>query len=85
MIAGLSHMTFIVKDLDKMETLLVTILGAQKVYGSGDNTYSISRERFFLVGDLWIAIMEGEALAERTYNHIAFKISNQDYDIYLSV
>lgn len=82
MISGLSHMTFIVHDLDRMEKILTTILNARKVYDSGNETFSVSRERFFLVGDddLWIATMEGEALPGRTYNHVAFKIDDGDYD-----
>jgi catechol 2,3-dioxygenase-like lactoylglutathione lyase family enzyme len=89
MIQGLSHMTFIVRDLDRMEAILATVLGARKVYDSGDNTFSLSRERFFLVGgtpddpdapgSIWIAVMEGESLPSRTYNHVAFKISEADY------
>jgi catechol 2,3-dioxygenase-like lactoylglutathione lyase family enzyme len=83
MIEGLSHFTFIVRDLDQMEKILVSVLGARKVYDSGDNTFSVSRERFFLAGDkpapIWLAIMEGESLPTRTYNHVAFKISEADY------
>jgi catechol 2,3-dioxygenase-like lactoylglutathione lyase family enzyme len=37
-----------------------------------------------LVGKLWIATMLGEPLPSRTYNHIAFKISDADYDDYLA-
>jgi fosfomycin resistance protein FosX len=81
---GLSHITFIVRDLDRMETILSTVLHARKVYDSGDDTFSLSRERFFLVGDsgnaVWIATMEGEPLPSRTYNHIACKIDDADYD-----
>jgi catechol 2,3-dioxygenase-like lactoylglutathione lyase family enzyme len=33
-----------------------------------------------LIGDLWIATMRGEPLPARTYNHIAFKIDDADYD-----
>jgi catechol 2,3-dioxygenase-like lactoylglutathione lyase family enzyme len=75
-LTGLSHVTFIVSDLDAMERILVTVLGARKVYDSGETTFSLSEERFFLVGedDLWIATMKGESLPSRTYNHIAFKI-----------
>jgi catechol 2,3-dioxygenase-like lactoylglutathione lyase family enzyme len=84
LIRGLSHMTFIVRDLDRMETILTTLLRARKVYDSGDRTFSLSRERFFLAGDgpaaLWIAVMEGEPLAARTYNHVAFSIDDADYD-----
>jgi catechol 2,3-dioxygenase-like lactoylglutathione lyase family enzyme len=77
-------MTFIVRDLDRMEEILTTVLGARKVYDSGDETFSLSPERFFLIGELWIAAMEGEALPERSYNHIAFKIDAADYDRYLA-
>jgi catechol 2,3-dioxygenase-like lactoylglutathione lyase family enzyme len=83
MIEGLSHITFIVRNLDRMEEILTTVLGARKVYDSGEKTFSESRERFFLVGEepeaIWIAVMEGESLPTRTYNHVAFKISNSDY------
>ncbi|MDP1703061.1 MAG: FosX/FosE/FosI family fosfomycin resistance hydrolase [Aestuariivirga sp.] len=83
MIEGLSHITFIVQNLDRMEEILVSVLGARKVYDSGDNTFSVSRERFFLAGEeaapVWLAIMEGESLPTRTYNHVAFKISETDY------
>ena len=36
-----------------------------------------------MIGDIWICIMEGDSLDERSYNHIAFKINESDYDIYL--
>jgi hypothetical protein len=36
MAKGLSHMTFIVSDLDRMEVLLTTVLNARKVYDSGE-------------------------------------------------
>jgi fosfomycin resistance protein FosX len=63
-----------------MERLLTTVLGARKVYDSGSETFSLSRERFFLVGSVWIAVMEGEPLPTRTYNHVAFKIDGKHYD-----
>jgi fosfomycin resistance protein FosX len=84
MIEGLSHITFVVRDLDAMERILTTVLGARKVYDSGAGSFSLLRERFFQVGPVtekyWIAIMEGEALPTQTYNHIAFKIADHDYD-----
>ncbi|MBC1371162.1 FosX/FosE/FosI family fosfomycin resistance thiol transferase [Listeria booriae] len=80
---GLSHMTFIVHDLEKATLFFETIFDAKEVYASGDKTYSLAREKFFLIGDLWIAIMEGESLPSRTYNHIAFKIENDTYNVYL--
>ncbi|MBF0530467.1 MAG: FosX/FosE/FosI family fosfomycin resistance thiol transferase [Deltaproteobacteria bacterium] len=80
MISGLSHLTFIVRDLDRSEAMLANVLGARRVYDSGAATFSHFRERFFLVGDIWIAIMEGESLSLPTYNHVAFKIEERDYD-----
>lgn len=84
MIEGLSHMTFIVKDLDRMEELLTRVLEARKIYDSGEDKFSIAKERFFDIGGLWIAIMEGEALPNRSYNHVAFKIADGDYEDYLA-
>ena len=83
MIEGLSHITLIVADLDRMEQLLSTVLDAEKVYDSGSETFSLSPERFFLVGGVWIAVMAGESLSERSYNHIAFKISPDQFKMYL--
>ena len=83
MIEGLSHITFIVADLDRMEELLVTVFAARKVYDSGARTFSHSEERFFVIGELWIATMKGDAMIERSYNHVAFKIADADYDGYL--
>lgn len=82
MVTGLSHITFIVSDLDRMEALLVGILDATKIYESGDQTFSVAKERFFMVGDVWIATMEGNSLPTRTYNHVAFKIDDKDHDKY---
>ncbi|MFB9982949.1 FosX/FosE/FosI family fosfomycin resistance hydrolase [Mesorhizobium kowhaii] len=82
MIEGLSHMTFIVRDLDRMTEILTGIFDAREVYDSGARQFSLSREKFFLIGDIWVAIMEGETLPERSYNHIAFKIDDADFDRY---
>ena len=80
-------MTFIVRDLERMEALVVGVFDARKVYDSGETTFSLSKERFFLIGEgrdaLWIAAMEGEPLPSRTYNHIAFKIADDEYETYL--
>ena len=80
MIDGLSHITFIVSDLDKMEVILMKVLDAKKIYDSGDRTYSLSKERFFNIGGIWVATMEGEPLRAKTYNHVAFKMAVEDYD-----
>jgi catechol 2,3-dioxygenase-like lactoylglutathione lyase family enzyme len=80
MIEGLSHITFLVRDLDRMEQILTTVFDAQKIYDSGDVTFSLSKERFFDIGGVWVATMEGEPLAQKTYNHIAFKMAPEDFD-----
>ena len=82
MIADLSHMTFVVRDLERMTRILTGIFDAREVYASGDQTFSVAREKFFQVGELWIAVMEGEPLPSRTYNHVAFKIDYAEFDTY---
>ena len=82
MIEGLSHITLIVSDLDRMSRFFTAIFEAEQVYDSGDHTHSLSRERFFRIGGVWVAIMEGEPLPEKTYNHVAFKIPDSEYDLY---
>ncbi|HCK2151920.1 TPA: FosX/FosE/FosI family fosfomycin resistance thiol transferase [Enterococcus faecium] len=82
MIYGISHITFIVKDLGKATKFFKEIFEAKEIYSSEDKTFSISKEKFFLINDLWIAVMEGEKI-EKSYNHIAFKIDESDYEMYL--
>jgi catechol 2,3-dioxygenase-like lactoylglutathione lyase family enzyme len=82
MIEGLSHITFIVKDLERMKLLLVGALGGREVYDSGEKQFSLSHEKFFEVGGIWIAVMEGDPLSEKTYNHVAFKVSADDLPRY---
>jgi catechol 2,3-dioxygenase-like lactoylglutathione lyase family enzyme len=84
MIEGLSHITLICADLDRTEVLLVSVLGATKTYDSGTEAFSLSPERFFDLGGLWIATMQGDPLPSQSYNHIAFKITEADYDHYLA-
>lgn len=82
MIEGISHLTFIVKDLNRASTFFKVIFDAEEVYSSEDKTFSLTSEKFFLVSGQWIAIMEGESLSDRTYNHIAFKIPDEEFDKY---
>ncbi|MFB9310038.1 catechol 2,3-dioxygenase-like lactoylglutathione lyase family enzyme [Agromyces hippuratus] len=82
--SGLSHVTFIVTDLDRMETILTRVLGAVRVYDSGAETFSLSEERFFLIGDeptaTWVAIMQGDGELPRSYNHVAFQVGASALD-----
>lgn len=76
-IEGISHITFICKDLEKSMQMFKTIFNAEEVYSSGDKTFSLSKEKFINIAGLWIAIMEGEPV-EKTYNHVAFKVKEED-------
>jgi catechol 2,3-dioxygenase-like lactoylglutathione lyase family enzyme len=79
---GISHITFIVRDLDRMAAFLCKGLGAREVYDSAGGNYSLSREKFFVLGGIWLAAMEGDPPAERSYHHIAFAVSESDLPMY---
>ncbi|MBX3718327.1 MAG: FosX/FosE/FosI family fosfomycin resistance hydrolase [Parachlamydiales bacterium] len=76
-INGISHITLVCKDLDKSAALFSDLFNAVEVYSSEKKNFSISKEKFFVIGDLWIALMEGPSL-DRSYNHIAFHIDEKD-------
>lgn len=78
MIQGLSHITLIVRDPDRTARMLEFVLDAREVYSSGDETFSLAREKYFLIGGGWLVLMEGEAGTEKSYEHIAFKVSEED-------
>jgi len=77
MIKDISHITFIVKDLQRSSLFFTRIFGAKEVYSS-------STVKYFLINDLWIALNVGEPLSERTYNHIAFQVDESDIDDYIA-
>lgn len=79
---GLSHITRIVKDIERTGVLYNDLFGAQEVYTSGDVQFSLSREKFFLICGIWFCIMEGPPLPIETYNHIAFQIAPGQLDAY---
>ena len=79
---GTSHITFIVRDLERMSRLLCDGLGAREVYDSRAKNYSLSREKFFVLGGVWLVAMEGEPAAERSYQHVAFQVSESDLPTY---
>ncbi|HEY8099220.1 MAG TPA: FosX/FosE/FosI family fosfomycin resistance hydrolase [Burkholderiaceae bacterium] len=79
---GISHITFIVHDLELMASFLCKGLRAKEVYDSRSKNFSLSREKFFLIGDIWVVAMEGDPPIEKTYQHIAFKVSEHDLPKY---
>jgi catechol 2,3-dioxygenase-like lactoylglutathione lyase family enzyme len=46
MIEGISHMTFIVQDIEKSSELFKEIFSAVEVYDSSGKNFSYSREKF---------------------------------------
>ena len=75
---GISHITFVVRDLERMATFLCKGLGAREVYDSASHNYSLSREKFFVLGGVWLAAMEGDPPAQKSYQHVAFAVSESD-------
>lgn len=82
MIEALSHITLIVRDLVRTAQLLRTVFDAREVYDSQGRNFSLSREKFFIIGHTWIVLMEGESILERSYNHVAFKVADEAFDAY---
>ncbi len=76
-IKGISHITLICQDLNKSAKLFKELFDAIEVYSSERKNFSISQEKFLLIGDLWIALMEGSPI-ERSYNHIAFYVEEEN-------
>lgn len=81
-IEGLSHITLICQDLEKTAVMLQQLFDAKEVYSSGEKTFSLSKEKFFNIAGIWIAIMEGDPI-NKTYNHIAFKVDENDMGYFL--
>ncbi len=79
---GISHITFIVRDLERMSTFLCEGLGAREVYDSADGNHSLSREKFFVLGGVWIAAMQGEPPTQRSYQHVAFAVGEHELPAY---
>ena len=80
MSAGLSHITLIVSELDATQRMLEQVFEARCIYDSGAEQFSISEERFFDIGGVWVATMKGDPLPERSYNHVAFRIDEAEFD-----
>lgn len=80
-INGVSHMTFICKDLEKTTNMLKEIFNAEEIYASGEKQFSLSKEKFFTIAGYWIAIMEGDSI-NKSYNHIAFEVDDNDLPVF---
>ncbi len=82
MIESISHITLIVRDVRRTTDLFRSIFNAEEVYDSSKKNFSTSYEKFFIIAGNWFAVMEGEPLSERSYNHIAFKVPENEFDDY---
>jgi len=71
---GISHVTSVVLDIERTATFWRDGLGAREVYDSEGRNHSLSREKFFVLGGVWIAAMEGSPPGERSYQHVAFAV-----------
>ncbi|MFV3030954.1 hypothetical protein ACLD44_15815 [Clostridium botulinum] len=49
MIECISHITFVVKNLDKTTQLFKELFNAKEVYYSGEKKHSLFKERFLLL------------------------------------
>jgi catechol 2,3-dioxygenase-like lactoylglutathione lyase family enzyme len=78
MIESISHITFVVKDIEKSSKLFEEVFSAEKIYTSGENYRSISMEIYLLINGLWIALMEGEKKM-KTYHHVAFRVNHENF------
>lgn len=74
----LSHITLICNDLEKTGLFLKKIFAAIEHYATQHQPYSLTREKFFKIGDLWLVTMEGKS-ADQTYNHIAFQVDSNRF------
>lgn len=81
MINGISHITFIVRDLEKSMAFFHNVLDAVEIYSSGEKKFSLTKEKFFTINGMWCAIMEGEPL-ERSYHHVAFDVNDVEFEKY---
>lgn len=81
-VEGISHITLLVKDLERSAHFLMSVFDAEQVFSSDNQQFSLSREKFFIIAGIWFVLMEGAPLPQRNYNHIAFKIPASEYDVY---
>ena len=77
-IERISHLTFIVRDLQRATVFFCEGLGAEEIYDSRARNFSLSHEKFFTLNGIWIVCMAGDPPLDRNYRHIAFKIDEAD-------
>ena len=57
---SVSHITFVVNDIDRMTQFLCEGLGAKEVFDNNDLDTQAPREKFFVLRDTWMAAIVGK-------------------------
>ena len=71
---ALSHITLAVRDPSRSARIFETLLGARRLHErEGDDARS--GEVFLDMGGTWLALVEGEGPAAKTYDHVAFRVA----------
>jgi catechol 2,3-dioxygenase-like lactoylglutathione lyase family enzyme len=78
---GISHITFLSKDLEQATRFFCEGLLATEVYDSKKKNFSLAREKFFVLGGIWIAVMEGDPLP-RSYHHLALLVEDHQIEAF---
>ncbi len=74
MINGINHITWTVNDIEETFDFYVNLLGMKPVMKSAISAY-------FLCGTFWIAVVKAPTTMLTRYNHIAFTVEAEAYDI----
>ena len=72
MISGINHVTWSVIDIATSFTFYVDVLGLKPIM-------KCSWSAYFLAGDVWIAVIQGEGRTDNRYDHIAFQVEPAGY------
>jgi len=71
-ISGINHVTWSVIDIATSFTFYVDVLGLKPIM-------KCSWSAYFLAGDVWIAVIQGEGRTDNRYDHIAFQVEPAGY------
>lgn len=72
MITGINHLTWSVSDIDESFRFYVDVLGFRPVMKCAWSAY-------FMAGDVWVAVVQGDRRDDERYDHIAFHVDPDDY------
>ena len=73
MVTGINHITLTVSNIREAFDFYTRTLGMTPVMRSGWSAY-------FLAGDTWVAIVKGAPRNDERYDHIAFDVSEEDFE-----